>query len=105
MSATLLQLKAIGNQDSFLTGNPEISFFRKVYKRHTNFAMESSEIVSRMLSSNGTHNIKFDVLRYGDLLSKLVVEVTLLGDVWFPRAMWEIAGCGTPVPRHTLQPI
>lgn len=77
MSATLLQLKAIGHQDSFLTGNPEISFFRKVYKRHTNFAIESSEIVSRTLSSTSSHNIKFDVLRYGDLLSNLVLEVTL----------------------------
>ena len=77
MSGTLIQLKAIGSQDNFLTGNPEISFFRKVYKRHTNFAIESSEIVSRMLSSNGSYNIKFDVLRYGDLLSNLILEIKL----------------------------
>ena len=37
----LLQLVATGKQDLFLTGNPQISFFKMVYRRHTNFATES----------------------------------------------------------------
>jgi hypothetical protein len=36
----LLQLVATGKQDVFLTGNPQISFFKMVYRRHTNFATE-----------------------------------------------------------------
>ncbi len=37
----LLQLVATGKQDLFLTGNPQISFFKMVYRRHTNFATEA----------------------------------------------------------------
>lgn len=41
MPGGLMQLIAVGNQDQFLTISPEFSFFKQVYKRHTNFAMES----------------------------------------------------------------
>ena len=43
MSGGLIQLVAYGAQDVFLTGNPEISFWRLVYRRHTNFAIECIE--------------------------------------------------------------
>ena len=36
-----MQLVAYGAQDIYLTGNPQITFFKVVYKRHTNFAMEA----------------------------------------------------------------
>ena len=39
----LIQLAAYGNQDVFLTGNPQITFWKMVFKRHTNFALESIE--------------------------------------------------------------
>ena len=39
----LMQLVAYGAQDVYLTGNPQITFFKVVYRRHTNFAMESIE--------------------------------------------------------------
>ena len=38
-----MQLVAYGAQDIYLTGNPQITFFKVVYRRHTNFAMESIE--------------------------------------------------------------
>jgi hypothetical protein len=38
-----MQLVAYGAQDVYLTGNPQITFFKVVYRRHTNFAMESIE--------------------------------------------------------------
>jgi len=38
-----MQLVAYGAQDIYLTGNPQITFFKVVYRRHTNFAMESVE--------------------------------------------------------------
>ncbi len=41
MAGGLMQLVAFGAQDVFLTGNPQITFFKVVYKRHTNFSMES----------------------------------------------------------------
>ena len=37
----LLQLIAMGKQDVFLTGNPQITWFKMVYRRYTNFAVES----------------------------------------------------------------
>ena len=41
MSGGLMQLVAYGAQDLPLTGNPEITYFKLVHRRHTNFAMES----------------------------------------------------------------
>jgi len=46
MSGGLMQLVAYGAQDIYLTGNPQITYFKVVYRRHTNFAMESIEQVS-----------------------------------------------------------
>ena len=43
MVGGLLQLVANGVQDIFLIGNPQITFFKVVYKRHTNFSMEYLE--------------------------------------------------------------
>ena len=40
-SGGLLQLVALGKQDVFITGNPQITWFKFVYRRHTNFAIES----------------------------------------------------------------
>ena len=39
----LMQLVAYGAQDVYLTGNPQITFFKVIYRRYTNFAMESIE--------------------------------------------------------------
>ena len=41
MGGGLIQLVAYGAQDMYLTGNPQITFFKVVYRRHTNFAIES----------------------------------------------------------------
>ena len=43
MGGGLLQLVAKGPQDIFLTGNPQITFFKKVYKKHTDFAVEQMQ--------------------------------------------------------------
>ena len=40
MGGGLLQLVAYGAQDIYLTGNPQITFFKVIYRRHTNFSME-----------------------------------------------------------------
>ena len=46
MSGGLMQLVAYGAQDIYLTGNPQITFFKVVYRRHTNFALEAIEQTS-----------------------------------------------------------
>ena len=43
MTGGLMQLVAYGAQDVYLTGNPQITFFKVVYRRHTNFSMEAIE--------------------------------------------------------------
>ena len=44
MGGGLMQLVAYGSQDIYLTGNPQITFFKIVYRRHTNFSMEHIEV-------------------------------------------------------------
>ena len=44
MTGSLLQLVAIGNEDYFFIGNPQISFFKRVYLKHTNFSIERLEV-------------------------------------------------------------
>ena len=73
MSGALLQLVALGDQDKRLTGNPEISFFKVVFRKHTNFAIEAVEIESNSIATNGSNTMEFPILRTGDLLSKLVL--------------------------------
>jgi hypothetical protein len=72
----LLQLVAVGKQDAFLTGNPQISFFKMVYRRHTNFAIESQPMYF-----DGTPNFGQRVTclipRRGDLLGRVYLEVVL----------------------------
>ena len=41
MGGGIMQLVAYGAQDIYLTGNPQITFFKVVYRRHTNFSMET----------------------------------------------------------------
>ena len=51
MGGGLIQLVATGEQDNFLTGNPEITFFKSVYKRHSNFSMETKYQVFVLITS------------------------------------------------------
>ena len=56
MSGGLMQLVAYGAQDVYLTGNPQITFFKVVYKRHTNFAVEAIEQIVNGDFSFGNKN-------------------------------------------------
>jgi len=71
-----MQLVAYGAQDIYLTGNPQITFFKVVYRRHTNFAVESIE-----QTFNGTADfnkrVTATVSRNGDLIQQMYLEVTL----------------------------
>ena len=74
MGGGLMQLVAYGAQDIYLTGNPQITFFKVVYRRHTNFSIESVPC---------TFNSTFDfgkkttvtISRNGDLISNMYLEI------------------------------
>ena len=75
MGGGLLQLVAYGAQDVYLTGNPQLPFFKVVYRRHTNFSIESIQ-----QTFNGTPGIgkrvTCQISRNGDLVHKLYVVFT-----------------------------
>uniref|UniRef100_A0A6C0DLK7 Major capsid protein N-terminal domain-containing protein n=1 Tax=viral metagenome TaxID=1070528 RepID=A0A6C0DLK7_9ZZZZ len=72
----LLQLVAHGKQDVFLTGNPQMTWFKMVYRRYTNFAIESQPMYFDGTPDFGKR-ITCLVPRRGDLLSQIVLEVSL----------------------------
>jgi hypothetical protein len=72
----LLQLVAHGKQDVFLTGNPQMTWFKMVYRRYTNFAIESQPMYFDGTPDFGKR-ITCLVPRRGDLLSQIILEVTL----------------------------
>ena len=74
MGGGLLQLVAYGAQDVYLTGNPQITFFKVVYRRHTNFAIEAIQ-----QTFNGTPNfgnrVTCQISRNGDLIHRVYLAV------------------------------
>jgi hypothetical protein len=75
MGGGLMQLVAYGAQDVFLTGNPQISFFKVVYRRHTNFAMESIEQTFNGNPELG-NRVTTTISRNGDLVTNMWLEVS-----------------------------
>ena len=76
MAGALMQLVAYGAQDVYLTGNPQITFFKVVYRRHTNFAMEPIVQVASG-NQNFGNSVRVKVSRSGDLLHDVFVQATL----------------------------
>mgnify|MGYP001284194484 FL=1 len=77
MGGGLLQLVAYGSQDIYLTGNPQITFFKVVYRRHTNFSMEcvqqSISGTSTILTTS-TSQATVIISRNGDLIHQIWVR-------------------------------
>lgn len=71
-----MQLVAYGAQDIYLTGNPVITYFKTVYRRHTNFAVETI-----MQTFDGTvgfgNSVSSTITRNGDLMMGAYVHATL----------------------------
>lgn len=76
MGGGLLQLVAYGAQDAYISGNPQITFWKGLFKRHTNFAMEPFRINFTGQVQWGTKQTAL-VGRHADLLYSTYVEVTL----------------------------
>ena len=75
MAGGLMQLVAYGAQDVYLTGNPKVTFFQAVYKRHTNFAMETIEQTMNGTAGSGGR-VSVTVARNGDLIGDMFLEAT-----------------------------
>lgn len=74
MSGGITQLVAIGAQDAHIVGDPEVSFFRSTYRRHTNFSQTvERQIIQGNVANNGMSTIRVD--RKGDLLSQMYFVV------------------------------
>ena len=78
MGGGLMQLVAYGAQDFYLTGNPQITFFKVVYRRHTNFATESIEQTFNG-QANWNGRAVCNLNRSGDLVTKMYLRVNLPG--------------------------
>ena len=74
MGGGLMQLVAYGAQDIYLTGNPQITFFKVVYRRHTNFAVESIEQTFNGQADFGKR-VTATISRNGDLIQQMYLEV------------------------------
>lgn len=93
MTGALMQLIAYGAQDIYLTGNPIITYFKTVYRRHTNFAMESI-----LQSFDGVvgfgKKVSSVITRNGDLIMGAYIQATL-------PDLLEKAHSGAPQYRYT----
>jgi hypothetical protein len=87
MPGGLLQLVGTGAQNELVNGNPSMTHFRAVYRRHTNFAMESIRMTfsgsNLEFSSTGTKTISCRIDRYAQLIHDTYLVLTL-PNIWSP---------------------
>ena len=76
MGGGLMQLVAYGAQDVYLTGNPQITFWKVTYRRYTNFSMESIEQTFNGQADFG-RRVTCTISRNGDLAYRTYLQVTL----------------------------
>ena len=76
MGGGLMQLVAYGAQDVYLSGNPQITFFKVVYRRHTNFSVEAIQQTWNGAADFG-RTVTCNINRNGDLITNMYVAVEL----------------------------
>jgi len=76
MAGGLIQIVAYGTADVFLTGMPQITFFKLVYRRHTNFAIENIEQDFSGIKNFG-NIISCTLDKVGDLVNKMYLKIVL----------------------------
>uniref|UniRef100_A0A6C0HUR9 Major capsid protein N-terminal domain-containing protein n=1 Tax=viral metagenome TaxID=1070528 RepID=A0A6C0HUR9_9ZZZZ len=77
MSGALLQLAALSSQDVYLTGNPEITLFKKKYMRYTNFSVETVQVAFDGGSVSFSDTTTATLEKTGDLISRIVLVINL----------------------------
>jgi len=79
MGGGLMQLVAYGAQDIYLTGNPQITFFKVVYRRHTNFSMEAIEqTFNGSVADDSAGTVTATISRNGDLVGRTYIVMKTL---------------------------
>jgi len=79
-----MQLVAYGAQDVYLTGNPQITFFKVVYRRHTNFACEAIEQTFNGTPAFGSR-ATVPITRNGDLVTKMFLKTDVKSSDTFAK--------------------
>ena len=106
MGGGLMQLVAYGAQDVYLTGQPQITFFKVVYRRHTNFSVEPVEQVFGGSVGDGK-TLTCNLARNGDLITNIYYVVRGTAGAsktcahWISKVKIEIGG--TKIDEHTGQ--
>ena len=110
MGGGLMQLVAYGAQDIYLTGNPQITFFKVVYRRHTNFSMEAIQQTFSGSLGDGKRQTA-TISRNGDLIYRMYFQAELETNAseltYFPNAgsfmidNVEIEIGGQSIDKHT----
>ena len=109
MGGGLMQLVAYGAQDIYLTGNPQITFFKVVYRRHTNFSMEAIAQTWNGTSSGSNGRCTATISRNGDLIYRMYLQLdpgsTFLSSVCNPSAEFikdvELEIGGQKIDKHS----
>jgi len=96
--AGLLELVAHGIQDIYLIGNPQITFFKTIYKRHTNFSMEAFQISYDAKPVWGKKTT-FNITRYADLIYTMFIEIDI--PQIFPTYTFDANWGGSPGDFNT----
>ena len=107
MAGGLMQLVAYGAQDIYLTGNPQITFFKVVYRRHTNFAMEAIECTFNGDVGFGRKAV-VPITRNGDLVTRmwLKTQLTKTAGEWVDNVGYALINSvelqigGTKIDKH-----
>ncbi len=94
-----MQLVAYGAQDIYLTGNPQITFFKVVYRRHTNFAVESIEQTFNGSVDFG-RRVTATISRNGDLVQQFYLEVVLPSDATSATDYYWTYGVGNAMIKN-----
>lgn len=76
MTGGLIQLVTTGRQDSYLTDNPQITFFKKIYRRHTIFAIELIQVYTDQ-QAEYNNKVSFKLNNVSDLISKCYIEINI----------------------------
>ena len=80
MSGALIDLVAKGPQDAYITGDPQVSFFRQQYKRHSNFSQKTHNL-NYIGTFEGNNEVTIPIPSLGDLLSYIWIEGTGVGNI------------------------
>ena len=80
MGGGIIQLVSLGNQENYLVSNPQYSFFKSVYRRHTNFSIEAVEQHFNTNPSVESTILTSKISKNGDMIYRMWVDATLYSE-------------------------